>query len=108
MKKTIPFKVQVGPYRYSIKIVNPNQLPELSDYGAADHHTLEIRLREGLCADQMKVTLLHEIMHCCSRVKFDYSTASDVSEETWISFTSPTLYGTIRDNPIVRKFLFGD
>jgi hypothetical protein len=99
----LPTKINIGPYRYTIHWVTIRDVHE-RELGRHDNHECWIKVRTDVASDQMRVTLLHEIMHGVAALQVEHNDA--ILEEEWISKCSPSLYAVLRDNPKVHKFLF--
>ena len=121
-------KVKIGPHTYTVRYskedvsgvseeVRINNSDGVEAY--SDHQKLEIVLLPG-GADQVdRMSLLHEILHCCLRASGNWpdefariltrsrgESNIDV-EEYVIGGTTGPLLQTIRDNPELTKYLLG-
>lgn len=79
----------------------------MHEFGHHDNHLLIMDIREDVAPGQLRVSLLHEIMHAICALVYASDEDVDVSEEVWISRCSPNLFAVLQDNPMVRRFLFG-
>ena len=109
----VPTSVVVGPYRYAIHVEHEAmERIRRSDgsgdghIGSSNHHQLKITVDGSLATTMVADTLLHEIVHCCYRVSG--VGVGKMTEEEAIEHLTPILLDTLRRNPAVARYLFGN
>lgn len=126
MSAQLPSTVRVGPWTYTvvtdaaeIAAASEGNVPESGTWGAfSDHERLIIGINSDNATDVLRVSVLHEIMHCCLRISGAWPTqyarllakarhedyGVDI-EEFVIAGTSAVLLGVLRDNPDLMAWL---
>lgn len=80
---------------------------ENGNCGATYHNSGVIRIRPNLTDGEYRDTLFHEVRHACAHAA-GVSQEEKLSEEEWISRTTPILLDTLTRNPELRKILFDE
>jgi len=104
----IPTLIDVGPYTYRVVsdelcMLRKEKELETGLYGYTDHLGLEIGIAQTVAVDNQTETLLHEVLHCITRMMgLDWTTED---EEKVIKHLSPLLLDTLRRNPGLVAYL---
>ena len=98
-----PSVIKVGPYHWHVRYV---------DFGAGEYarsypKRLEIQLDPSLPVDQLKETVIHELLHTCLFIgNRGVSGGDDMGlDDQYIEATSATLLQVLRDNPELVAWL---
>lgn len=99
-----PTSARIGPFTYAIEwpIFVSDEDGEVVS-GEAAHVELTIRVSRGLPIDLQRKTLLHELMHAA--VFVTGHNTDEVTEEQFIRSSAFALFGILRDNPDVARFI---
>lgn len=120
--------VKIGPHTYTVR-TSKEDVDGTADEVAAhssdgieaysDHQKLEIVLLPNVAPDVERMSLVHEILHCCLRASGNWpdefarilvrsrgDSNMDIEEYVIGGITGPLLM-TIRDNPELAKYLLG-
>ena len=74
-------------------------------YGETDRYKDTIKIRTEQSPDQMRETLLHEVLHVCFDVSGLSHELEDDEEETIVRQLSPILLQALQDNPGLVELL---
>lgn len=122
----MPKAITVGPWTYTVtadadeiaKAADGN-VPESGTWGAfSDHEWLTIGINPENASDVIRMSVLHEVLHCCLRISGAWPTqyarllaeakhedhGVDM-EEFVVSGISGVLLGVLRDNPDLMAWL---
>lgn len=103
----LPSTITVGARTYSVSddtnVVNAygRSAETAGLYGATDHRSLVIAIDPNQAADQLRDTLLHEALHCCTNLAA-IDVAPPDTEEELVARLTPPLLAMLRDN---REFV---
>jgi hypothetical protein len=122
----LPDSVRVGPWTYAV-VTDPAQIadaaegnvPESGTWGAfSDHERLIIGVNADHAADVLRMSVLHEVLHCCLRIsgawpgqyarllaEAQHEDHGVDIEEYVVAGASGTLLGVLRDNPALTAWL---
>lgn len=98
-----PSVVKVGPYHWHVRYVEFGA----GEYARSYPKKLEIQLDPTLPVDQLKETVIHELLHTCLFVGNRGVSGGDdlVLDDQYIEATSATLLQIFRDNPELVAWL---
>lgn len=96
----IPNKVKIGYREYSIELLPENEVhvEGVFKWGSVNANTAEIKISSD--NSHPGITLLHEIVHA-----IDVMSGEETLEESEVEMISLGIWGTLRDNPDVRKYI---
>lgn len=102
----IPESIQVGPYPYTVKIVERLRSDSGEKLaGHARHGQGIIEIDSEQSAICMRETLLHEVLHgVCSTVGL-WDEKQTYTEESFIRCVTAMLLDTLRRNPALVEYL---
>lgn len=108
MVAELPAQLKVGPYRFDVSvdaaaILDETYASHQAHVGHTDMRKLKIVLDPALPGDQLRETLLHEVLHAVVRT-VGLGVDED-AEEQFIRAVSPTLLQTLQDNPAFTIYL---
>jgi hypothetical protein len=106
-----PNKVYISPFTFKIIWAED---PSESALGETSFTSRKITIYQSPSSELLKETLCHEILHCILEgvmsavvtMEPDKDNKLDV-EECVVELVSPKILQVYRDNPAVRKFIFG-
>lgn len=107
MPASIPKKVKVGPYTYTVEIHAALDDAEVNLRGVSDTDQHYIRLNPKNPPGLMRSTLLHEVLHAVAVSGAAIGTNERLPQEAWISRIEASLLAVLRDNPAVIAYLTG-
>lgn len=91
-----PAIIKAGPYHWRVRYVKFGS----GEFARTYYKTLEIQLDPTLPVDQLKETLIHELIHSCIFVGNRGTSRGDMTDDDqYIEATAPTLLQIFRDNP---------
>lgn len=97
-----PSVIVVGPYHWRVRYVDFRG----DYYGRSSYSELEIYIDPSLPLDQLKETVLHEVMHACLFVGNSGSSPGRlISDDGFIESSVPTLLGVMEQNPELVHWL---
>jgi len=104
-----PTQVWVGPFPYRVEyndaaIDNICVREQKDVIGHTDHRAITITIRESMSEQQIRDTLLHEILHCIFGVSGLYE-RKEPTEEEIVSSIAPTLVWALRVNRELVEYL---
>lgn len=105
-RKTKPSKVKVLGQQYTIDWIDSGDVettPGITKdmvLGQLSASRQWIAIRKDQGKDQLRDTLLHELLHCCY-----YMMKGDTGDEETIGMIAPVLLDLLRSNPQVVRFL---
>lgn len=93
----------VGPYLYRLE--QHDTIRETDKIGDCDESRLLIRyVGADIDPQQIRSTVLHEVLHACA-LTAGIDTTVKLDQETLIGRVEPILFGVLRDNPDLVKWL---
>ena len=103
----LPKSIKVGPFRWSIRLLDLNTAIDRAangfNYGATLKSQLEIQLAIGQAPGNLRDTLLHEVLHACWHTAGLSSGAAD--EEEVCARLATLFLSVLRENPQLVAFL---
>lgn len=108
-----PDKVRVGPHRYRIRYdkdaidLKATEHNERRLYGLTEPTAQVIHIDPTLAPDQLRDTVLHEVLHACLSLIGADEQLSPGKEERLVRALSPVLLQVLCDNPKLARFLTG-
>lgn len=94
-----PKLLSLGPFSWKV-----GDLPaDAEEAGTCSITRLEISLRKGDPQDLARETLFHELIHAAL---FASGHSDSDKQERWVTRISPFLYQALRDDPLLRSWLF--
>lgn len=97
----LPTVIKVGPLQYKVLRVPQEDIPE--DNACIDPNEGVLKIRKRARTDNVKMWVLHELLHACHLHAGKYDNTPRPDEE-WIDATTPTLLQIIIDNPKLIEF----
>lgn len=109
----VPKHIAVGPHTYTVYTDVQHGLEiraqggdaDKTCIGSTDHHHLTIWVDGTLAPSMLAETLLHEVIHACAASTGGLDFTDD--EEGSVKRLSPLLFGVLRDNPMLMRYLLG-
>lgn len=97
----VPEKVRLPGKTYTVEVVNPDtrELVEGYNAGYISHQRQCIYLNGAYHPDQIRDTLLHEIIHGCEEA-FGFQ-----APEEYVHALASILLGVLKDNPEVVEYI---
>ena len=96
----MPDSVLVGPYTYEVRVGQT-----FREWGMVNHTEQKIMIDESMSAERQRVTLMHELLHCCTELA--HITDED-TEEAIVSALAPVIVQAMRLNPDLVAYLTED
>ena len=107
MNSSMPKKIQIGPFVYSVKCDDAAKTVLNSDHGETDGARLEIRINPDSADLVQREVLLHESLHAIAAVAgLDHELGEEL-EEKIVRRIAPVLFDALLRNPKLVDYLLG-
>ena len=103
-----PISIKVGPFQFEVRYepeIKPNGDREVEGYCDNGRHIIAVST-DGKSEDFIRSSLLHELKHAVLRLTVD-SSDRKFTEEKIIQRQCNLELALFRDNPELRRYLFG-
>jgi hypothetical protein len=106
-----PSKVRVGAVYITCNEVDETdcQSPGIKNgaYAAYTDYQLKVEINKDMCEQQKAQSGVHELLHACFKQSGLTMLHDNKSEEEIVRRLEPLIYGLIRDNPQLVKYIQG-
>ena len=107
VNSSMPKKIQIGPFVYSVKCDDAAKTVLNSDHGETDGARLEIRINPDSADLVQREVLLHESLHAIAAVAgLDHELGEEL-EEKIVRRIAPVLFDVLLRNPKLVDYLLG-
>ncbi|MDQ3541023.1 MAG: hypothetical protein M3440_10070 [Chloroflexota bacterium] len=94
---SLPDRVIVGPYTYSVQAAYKE-----TNWGHVDMTQQRITIDQDLQPERQRICLMHEVIHACNDIA---GVRDDDTEERMVTYGAPLIVQVLRDNPALVAYL---